>query len=102
LLGDLEKLELEDLAERLGVSEVALRTSIDTLSPHPTADVLAAVIRLYGIDPTWLVTGRYDAQTHRSVIEGDTDPLTAVRQFFEQKVRISEPTREGFRFGDRK
>lgn len=75
--------------------------SIDELSPHPTVEVLAAVIRVYGIDPSWLLTGQYDPSTHRSVMEGDSDATTAVRQFFyERKLRISEPTRERFHFND--
>jgi hypothetical protein len=102
LLGDFEQYELEDFAERLGVPEVSLRASVDTLSPHPSPEVLAAAIRLYGIDPTWLLTGKYDAQTHRSVIEGDTDPLVVVRRFLEPAPRVSQPPRDGHRFDDRR
>jgi hypothetical protein len=97
LLGGLETVDWGDVADRLGVEELSLRMSIDELSPHPTVEVLAAVIRVYGIDPSWLLTGKYDARTHRSVIEGDLDPSVSVRQFFyERKVRISEPTPERF------
>jgi transcriptional regulator with XRE-family HTH domain len=101
LLGGQDNSDLEELAARLGVEEMSLRMSVDDLSPHPTVEVLAAVIRVYGVDPSWLLTGQYDAATHRSVMEGEADPATAVRQFFyERKVRISEPTRERFRFND--
>jgi hypothetical protein len=101
LLGGPDNPDLGDVADRLGVEELSLRTSIDELSPHPTVEVLAAVIRVYGIDPSWLLTGKYDANTHRSVMEGESDPATAVRQFFyDRKVRISAPTREPFRFHD--
>jgi hypothetical protein len=58
-------------AERLGVSELSLRMSLDDLSPQPTMDVVLAVIRQYGVDPTWLITGNYDASTHRqAVVDG--------------------------------
>lgn len=101
LLGGSENPDLAAVADRLGVEELALRMSIDELSPHPTVEVLAAVIRVYGIDPSWLLTGTYDANTHRSVMDGDADAATAVRHFFyEPKLRISEPTRERFRFND--
>jgi hypothetical protein len=89
------------LASGLGVEERALRMSIDELAPQPTVEVLAAVIRTYGIDPSWLLTGQYDAATHRTVMEGESDPAISVRQFFsERKTRISEPTRERFHFDD--
>jgi hypothetical protein len=101
LLGGAENPDLEGVADRLGVEELSLRMSIDELSPHPTVEVLAAVIRVYGIDPSWLLTGTYDANTHRSVLDGDADPATAVRQFlYDSKLRISQPTRERFRFND--
>ena len=102
LLGEGEDLELGSLAQRLGVGEAPLRRSMDALAPYPTVEVLAAVIRLYGIDPTWLITGKYDAHTHRSVMEGTVDPAAALRPFFERAVRVSKPTREGFRSDDRK
>jgi hypothetical protein len=43
--------------------------STDDLDPHPTYDVLLAVIREYGVDPSWLVTGSYDSGGHRAVLE---------------------------------
>ena len=59
------------MARRLGVSEVALRISIDVESPRPTADVLVAAIRYYGVDPSWLLTGEYNATVHRHAVDGD-------------------------------
>jgi hypothetical protein len=90
-----------ELAARLGVEELSLRMSLDERSPHPTVEVLAAVIRVYGVDPTWLLTGTYDANTHRSVMNGETDPAISVRRMlYEPRTRISEPTREPFHFND--
>lgn len=62
---------LPDAARRLGVDEVALRMSTDELAPYPTIDVIAAVIRLYGVDPSWLLTGHYDGATHRESLEAE-------------------------------
>jgi hypothetical protein len=63
------------LATRLGVTEHALRTSIDQIDPSPSFDVLVAVVRKFGADPTWLVTGQYDLARHRQSLADDA--LTA-------------------------
>lgn len=65
------------MARRLGVSEVALRISIDVDSPRPTADVLVAAIRYYGVDPNWLLTGEYNATVHRHAVDGDRSATAA-------------------------
>lgn len=59
---------LAAVADRLGVEEVSLRMSVDEASPYPTIDVIAAVVAYYGVDPTYLLTGQYDAGTHRQVL----------------------------------
>lgn len=56
---------VEATARRLRVSEVALRISIDSIEPHPTIEVIMAVVREYGVDPSWLLTGNYDPASHR-------------------------------------
>jgi hypothetical protein len=82
--------DLSRTAARLGVEELSLRMSIDRLSAHPTVEVLAAVIRVYGVDPTWLLTGRYDAGTHRAAIETE-DIQGAVRDLMvSREFRIAE------------
>jgi hypothetical protein len=69
LIGGCERGKFEATAERLGVSELALRLSVDDLSPYPTLDVLAAVVREYGVDPCWLIYGEYDSMTHRAAVD---------------------------------
>jgi len=59
------------LAESLGVRESMLRASIDGESPHPWLEVVLAVVRRFGVDPTWIMTGVYDQATHRTVLEDD-------------------------------
>src|SRR5258708_12860701 len=76
-------------ASRLGVSEVALRMSVDETDPHPTFEVLKAVVRDYAVDPTWLVKGEYDADTHRRALEDDA---TIARVLSEPVVRASRPS----------
>lgn len=60
---------IEATARRLGVSEVSLRISIHEIQPHPTLEVIVAVVRHYGVDPSWLVSGVYDASTHRKALD---------------------------------
>jgi hypothetical protein len=67
-------------AHRLGVSELALRISIDEVSPHPALEIIMAVVRHYGVDPTWLISGEYDAGTHRHALTGDRAAVTATIQ----------------------
>jgi hypothetical protein len=82
--------DLSRTAARLGIEEVSLRMSIDALSPHPTVEVLAAVIQQFGVDPSWLLTGRYDATTHRTSIESE-DIQGAVRDLMvSREFRIAE------------
>jgi hypothetical protein len=63
--------DVEHAAERLSVSERTLRISVDELAPRPTLEVLAAIIREYGVDPSWLLFGVYDSATHRAAMEYD-------------------------------
>jgi len=59
------------IAEALGVRESMLRDSIDSSRPHPWIEVLLAVIRKFGVDPTWILTGNYDHATHREALEDE-------------------------------
>ena len=59
-----DRADLTNVAVRLGVAELTLRLSIDDLSPHPTIEVLAAIVRVYGVDPTWLLYGEYSSASH--------------------------------------
>lgn len=68
---------LSETALRLGIDELPLRISVDPDSPYPTVDVIAAVVRAYGVDPTWLLTGDYDVNTHRKTLATDTAELPA-------------------------
>ena len=60
-------------ARRLGVAEPVLRRSIDDTAPRPTLELLAAVVRDYGVDPSWLLFGEYDPATHRVSLEAGSE-----------------------------
>ena len=65
--------DLESAARRLGVDERSLKTSIE--GGRPTLTVMAALIRTYGLDPSWVLTGEYDPQTHRHALESNTQEI---------------------------
>jgi hypothetical protein len=64
---------LAEASTRLGVSEYALRTTADRLAPHPLVDVLVAAIRVYGVDPGWLLTGTYSVSSHSQALAADAE-----------------------------
>lgn len=72
MLKDQIDLGLGDIARKLRVSELALSTSIDGADPHPTFEVLVAIVSAYGVDPAWLLTGEYDWAVHRQSLEDDS------------------------------
>jgi len=73
LIGGQDQGIIERTARRLGVGEVTLRISLDEVDPHPTLEVIDAVIFEYGVDPTWLLSGDYDATTHRRAINDERE-----------------------------
>lgn len=97
LIGGEDREALARAAQRLRVDELSLRMSIDDLSPHPTIEVVLAVIREYGVDPTWLLTGRYDPNSHRAAIEGDEQPGPLRDFIVYRRGSISDPPPEHFR-----
>jgi hypothetical protein len=81
-----------EAAARLGISEEALRAATDYNNPAPSVEVLAAVVLLYGVDPTWLVSGGYDVGTHRTAMEGEGRiDQENLRRFIARKLDEDEP-----------
>ena len=68
LIGGQDSGDLAATAKRLGVTETALRRTVDPSMPTPALDVLAAIVNEYGVDPHWLLCGEYDVQIHRTAI----------------------------------
>src|SRR5438067_10087955 len=63
------------VARRLGVSELSLRASFENAQHPPSLDLLTAIVKTYGLDPSWVLTGAYDASTHRVALENNTDEI---------------------------
>lgn len=78
-------------ADRLGISELELRLSIDDLSPHPTFEAIAAIVRVLGVDPHWLITGEYDPAAHRAALEAAAERTS--RELEELVRRQATPPR---------
>ena len=55
------------------------------------------VIREYGVDPTWLLTGEYQSSSHRVAIEGDQLPAPLRAFIAYRRGSISDPPPEHFR-----
>src|ERR1041385_1877298 len=51
-------------AAMLRVPASELRAAVDPVAPFQSIAVLEAVVREYGVDPSWLITGDYDVRTH--------------------------------------
>jgi hypothetical protein len=52
-------------ARELGVAEKDVRDIVERATDHPSLDALAAIVRRFGIDACWLLTGEYDWASHR-------------------------------------
>ena len=64
-----DDVDVEATADRLHVEQHALSRSIQMQHPRPSLRVIAAIVREYGVDPSWLVYGEYDATAHALALE---------------------------------
>jgi hypothetical protein len=64
LLGDQDGGDAAATALLLGIDSNSLSRSIDRHLPHPSLSVMTAIVRHYGVDPSWLAYGEYDPTTH--------------------------------------
>ena len=85
---------LSDAAVALGIGELELSALLQGRVPAVSTDwlvaVLTRVVRQFGVDPSWLVTGRYDARTHLVAEEHRAD-LISLR--FQMNRLLSGPDR---------
>lgn len=78
--------DLSAAAQALGVDEKHLRDIVEHATDRPSLDALAAIIRRFGIDACWLLTGEYDWKSHRMQLvqedeEDDQAPKNALLRF---------------------
>lgn len=72
--------DLRATAAQLRVAEASLRSTVDADTPRPRLDILLAIIREYGVDPTWLLSGEYDLEIHRRTMEDNDITGPALRE----------------------
>ncbi|MDQ3998566.1 MAG: hypothetical protein M3303_16265 [Gemmatimonadota bacterium] len=88
--------DLRVAAAELGVVEFDLRTLIELrappLSDDALADLLTGVVRHFGIDPAWLLTGRYVLSSHAEAEEVIAD-TRALRGQIERLLRTPQADR---------
>src|SRR5205809_90370 len=89
LVGVNDQRSISTVAERLGVDESSLRVTLEQGSP--TIDVIAALVRIYGLDPSWVLTGHYDPATHREALESNTDEIEITLHNLLSRKIISSP-----------
>jgi hypothetical protein len=67
-----DKAVLAKTAARLGVTEQELTQTIDAASSTAAVKVIRAAVLVYGLDPSWIISGKYDAETHRAALKPDS------------------------------
>lgn len=80
---------LRTAAKRLGIDAHQLEAATDRHAPYPGLEVLEAVVRVLGVDPCWLVTGRYDPAMHRRALETSAGGDESLRDLLRE---IATPT----------
>jgi hypothetical protein len=59
---------------------LALRRQLQNAPLSQAVRTLENVVRLYGLDPSWVVTGHYDPSTHRAALDGSDEEARALIQ----------------------
>ena len=81
-------------ARELRVEEKELRDIVERATDHPSLDALAAIVRQFGIDACWLLTGEYDWASHRRQLEeeeehGDDAPRSVILRLVAPEMTTS-------------
>jgi hypothetical protein len=61
---------------RIALEERVLRERLQREPLDVAIRLLTSVVRLYGLDPTWVLTGVFDTATHRTALEGSAEETT--------------------------
>jgi hypothetical protein len=71
-------------ALRCNIAEWELRSACGD-APHPTVDVLAAVVVGYGVDPSWLLSGGYHGGSHGRALDDPRGARATVMRLFRER-----------------
>ena len=65
--------DLVAAARALGIDADDLRQIVEDETDYPRLDVLSALVRYFGVDACWLVTGEYEWRAHLRVLEEEDE-----------------------------
>jgi hypothetical protein len=72
----------------LNVDPDELRRIVEAKTSTPDLEVLAKLVKRFGVDVCWLMTGEYDWRSHMSLLEDEEDhPRDSGKQLL---LRLSE------------
>lgn len=80
-------LSADDAAARLRTDQDSICAAV---RGAPTLSLLIAIVRGFGVDPTWLLTGEYNQHSHRASLE---DPFEATYQALKRLESPREASR---------
>ncbi len=85
-----------------GISDHELRAVLAPeralVNPALLIDVIAEVVRRFGIDANWILTGEYNPATHRALAEKEPLTRSKVRGLVAARVPSWSPSRPAVKF----
>lgn len=70
--------DVASAAAKLGVKHYQLQETIERSSRISTLKVAAAISRIYGLDPGWILTGSFSEETLRVALKGNAQEIEAL------------------------
>ena len=84
--------DLVAAARYLDADPEELRGIVEEQTSHPSLELLAAIVKRFGVDACWLITGEYDWRTHARALEDDDgDERTRPRELLLHLVERGKP-----------
>jgi hypothetical protein len=88
----MEEYGVEVASAKLGLQPDVIHAGVNGVSRSATLRVVEAVVRVYGLDPTWIITGQYDSATHRTAMQAKPAELMVIlKRLVSQAARDPEP-----------
>src|SRR5688500_15552866 len=63
--------DLHAAARALDVDPDEIYRIVEDHTAYPNIDLLARIVKRFGVDASWLITGEYDWRTHVAVLDDD-------------------------------
>lgn len=79
--------DLVAAARQLDVDPDALRDIVESQTDTPDLNVLAKLVKRFGVDVCWLMTGEYDWRSHMRLLEDEDDSIEPRNQLM---LRLAE------------